>query len=95
MQRKTCGKTGSNECLLFHSGLRSKSTSHIVKVTHFISLVCSKGNGDFLICLRNKCLHLHICGGHKCAGYSMEIDAFVTLIDMVSLQRGRSPIGCN
>ena len=48
---------------------------------------------DFrIVRLGNKGLHLHIVCRHQGAGNSVQIDAFITLVDMVCLQRGGSAI---
>ena len=44
---------------------------------------------DFrIVRLGNKGLHLHIVCRHQGTGNSVQIDAFITLVDMVCLQRG-------
>ena len=48
---------------------------------------------DFrIVRLGNKGLHLYMVCRHQGTGNSVQIDAFITLVDMVCLQRGGSAI---
>jgi hypothetical protein len=41
--------TYRNECLLFHSRLRLKSTGNVVKVPYFIPLIASESDGGLFV----------------------------------------------
>ena len=69
----------SHKGLLFHSGLGAEGGGHIVQIPYLIPLVCSEGHR-----FSEKSLHLHIGRGHQCAGYSFEINGFLSLIDVES-----------
>ena len=74
----------SYEGLLLHSGSGTQSTCYIVQISNLIPLVGSKRNLYITICirLRDECPHLHIPGSHQSSGYTIEIYAFIPLVDM-------------
>jgi len=51
-----------------------------MEVAHLISLICGKGDHRPAC---NKSLHLHICRCHKRAGNAMQVNTFISLIDVV------------
>lgn len=53
-----------------------------------VTVIAIESLDSRIVRLGYKGLHLHIVGRHQGAGNSVQIDAFITLVDMVRLQRG-------
>ena len=88
----TCssGKS-SDKGLLLYPRLSLQRTCYIVQVTHLVPLV--GGECDLLlrttltaagIC--DKGLHLEVLRCHQCTGHTVQVNAFIALIDMVGFR---------
>ena len=84
-------KTGYERFVGLYPGLSLQRTCYIVQVTHLIPLV----GGECDLHLRtiltaawicDKGLHLKVLRRHQCTGHTVQVNAFIALIDMVGFR---------
>lgn len=88
----TCSsRKSSDKGLLFQPRLSLQRACYIMQVTHLVPLV--GGECDLLlrttltaagIC--DKGLHLEVLRRHQCTGHTVQVNAFIALIDMVGFR---------
>ena len=81
----------SDKGLLFHPRLSLQRTCYIMQVTHLVPLV----GGECDLHLRtvltaawicDKGLHLKVLRRHQCAGHTVQVNAFIALVDVISFR---------
>ena len=89
--RASSSRKSSDKGLLLHPRLSLQRACYIMQVTHLIPLV--GGECDLLlrtiltaagIC--DKGLHLEVLRCHQCTGHTVQVNAFIALIDMVGFR---------
>ena len=64
-----------------HPAIDSEGSCHIAGQ---VSVVAVKALSVFT-CLRHESLHLHICGSHQRTRHPLQVDALVTLVDVIGI----------
>ena len=89
--RASSSRKSSDKGLLFHPRLSLQCACHIVQIPHLIPLIGGKSHPllqvvliDAGIC--DKGLHLKVLRRHQSAGHTVQVNAFIALIDMVGFR---------
>ena len=96
-------RKSSDKGLLFYPRLSLQRTCYIAQITHLVPLV--GGECDLLLrttltaaWICDKGLHLEVLRCHQCTGHTVQVNAFIALIDVISLHftghRGRRVKPC-
>ena len=81
-------KASGYKSLLLHAGTGLQRSCNVVQIPHLIPLIgCESCNFSF-IRLRHEGLHLHIGGRHQRTGHAVQINALISLVDMIGIQSG-------
>ena len=101
--RASSSRKSSDKGLLFQPRLSLQRACYIMQVTHLVPLV----GGECDLFLRttltaagicDKGLHLEVLRCHQCTGHTVQVNAFIALIDMISFRftehRGRRVKPC-
>ena len=78
----------SDKGLLLYPRLSLQRTCHIVQIPHLIPLIGGKSHPLFQVVLIDagicdKGLHLKVLRRHQSTGHTVQVNAFITLVDMV------------